>query len=612
MFKHIKNSSIKIFKLLGRGLSLLLLLPRILFSLIFLLVIISFIYVSIAGYQKDEPKDSALYISLDGYLVERSENINDLNDILFNQRQINQLQKSEIEDIISKAKNDSRIKGLVINFSNFLGGYPADLLSLNEAILDFKESDKVFIAYSDFYSQSSYLIASLANKIITHTQGGLFLEGYSSKRIYMKELMKNLGIEVIQLSYGNYKSALENFTLSEMSEEDKIQRTELNNFIWKEISDAIEANRGFKEGYVKNVIMNMDTILVDNAGNWAEFALKKGFVDELMNRKELEDYLNGQFPGDQEEWNFIDYRNYNIKETEIKDASVIAKIIVSGPIVDGFESNGVAGGETISALIRDAVKQDVKAIVLRVSSPGGSAFASELIREQLKEAKNEGIPIVVSMGGVAASGGYWISVSSDHIFAEETTITGSIGVAAILFNAEEAIKKIGLKEDGVSFSPVSGSFENPIFLSKPNEQMISLYESTIHGLYDNFIHLVSEERNLSKEEVENLGQGRIWVGKDAKRFGLIDEIGSLKDAEETAANLANLENYIVKEFEQKRSPFLEYLSFFENFLKINNNSEFKFKKLNINYYFNNFFNNLSILDDPRSIYYLCYECLTIN
>ena len=612
MFKHIKNSSIKIFKLLGRGLSLLLLLPRILFSLIFLLVIISFIYVSIAGYQKDEPKDSALYISLDGYLVERSENINDLNDILFNQRQINQLQKSEIEDVISKAKNDSRIKGLVINFSNFLGGYPADLLSLNEAILDFKESDKVFIAYSDFYSQSSYLIASLANKIITHTQGGLFLEGYSSKRIYMKELMKNLGIEVIQLSYGNYKSALENFTLSEMSEEDKIQRTELNNFIWEEISDAIEANRGFKEGYVKNVIMNMDTILVNNAGNWAEFALKKGFVDELMNRKELENYLNGQFPGDQEGWNFIDYRNYDIKETEIKDASVIAKIIVSGPIVDGFESNGVASGETISALIRDAVKQDVKAIVLRVSSPGGSAFASELIREQLKEAKNEGIPIVVSMGGVAASGGYWISVSSDHIFAEETTITGSIGVAAILFNAEEAIKKIGLKEDGVSFSPVSGSFENPIFLSKPNEQMISLYESTIHGLYDNFIHLVSEERNLSKEEVESIGQGRVWVGKDAKRLGLIDEIGSLKDAEETAANLANLENYIVKEFEQKRSPFLEYLSFFENFIKINNNSEFKFKKLNINYYFNNFFNNLSILDDPRSIYYLCYECLTIN
>jgi len=612
MFKQIKNSSIKIFKLLGQGLSLLLLLPRILFSLIFLLVIISFIYVSIAGYQKDEPKDSALYISLDGYLVEKSENINDLNDILFNQRQINQLQKSEIEDIISKAKNDSRIKGLVINFSNFLGGYPADLLSLNEAILDFKESDKVFIAYSDFYSQSSYLIASLANKIITHTQGGLFLEGYSSKRIYMKELMKNLGIEVIQLSYGNYKSALENFTLSEMSEEDKIQRTELNNFIWEEISDAIEANRGFKEGYVKNVIMNMDTILVNNAGNWAEFALKKGFVDELMNRRELEDYLNGQFPGDQEGWNFIDYRNYDIKETEIKDASVIAKIIVSGPIVDGFESNGVAGGETISALIRDAVKQDVKAIVLRVSSPGGSAFASELIREQLKEAKNEGIPIVVSMGGVAASGGYWISVSSDRIFAEETTITGSIGVAAILFNAEEAIKKIGLKEDGVSFSPVSGSFENPIFLSKPNEQMISLYESTIHGLYDNFIHLVSEERNLSKEEVESLGQGRIWVGKDAKRFGLIDEIGSLKDAEETAANLANIENYIVKEFEQKRSPFLEYLSFFENFLKINNNSEFKFKKLNINYNFYNFFNNLSIFDDPRSIYYLCYECLTIN
>jgi protease-4 len=612
MFKQIKNSSIKIFKLLGHGLSFLLLLPRVLFSLIFLLVIIAFIYGSIAGYQKDEPKDSALYIPLDGYLVEKSENINDLNDILFNQRQISQLQKSEIEDIISKAKNDSRIKGLVINFSNFLGGYPADLLSLNEAILDFKESDKVFIAYSDFYSQSSYLIASLANKIITHTQGGLFLEGYSSKRIYMKELMKNLGIEVIQLSYGNYKSALENFTLSEMSEEDKMQRTELHNFIWEEITDAIEANRGFKEGYVKNVIRNMDTILVNNAGNWAEFALKKGFVDELMNRIELEDYLNGQFPGDQEGWNFIDYRSYDIKDTEIKDASVIAKIIVSGPIVDGFESNGVAGGETISALIRDAVKQDVKAIVLRVSSPGGSAFASELIREQLKEAKNEGIPIVVSMGGVAASGGYWISVSSDHIFAEETTITGSIGVAAILFNAEEAIKKIGLKEDGVSFSPISGTFENSIFLSKPNEQMISLYESTIHGLYDNFIHLVSEERNLSKEEVESLGQGRIWVGKDAKRFGLIDEIGSLKDAEETAANLANLENYIVKEFEQKRSPFLEYLSFFVDFLKIYNNSEFKFNKLDINHNFYNFFNNLSIFDDPRSIYYLCYECLTIN
>ena len=612
MFNQIKNLSVKIFKILGHGLSFLLLLPRVFFSLIFLLVIIVFIYGSIVGYQKDEPKDSALYISLDGYLVEKSENINDLNDILFNQRQISQLQKSEIEDIIGKAKYDSRIKGLVINFSNFLGGYPADLLSLNEAISDFKKSDKVFIAYSDFYSQSSYLIASLANTIITHTQGGLFLEGYSSKRIYMKELMKNLGIEVIQLSHGNYKSALENFTLSQMSEEDKIQRTELHNFIWEEISNAIEVNRGFKEGYVKNVIRNMDTILVKNEGNWAEFALKNGFVDELMNRKELEDYLNDQFPGDQEGWNFIDYRNYDIKDTENNDANVIAKIIVSGPIVDGFESSGVAGGETISALIREAVKQDVKAIVLRVSSPGGSAFASELIREQLKEAKNEGIPIVVSMGGVAASGGYWVSVSSDHIFAEETTITGSIGVAAILFNAEEAIKKIGLKEDGVSFSPVSGSFENPIFLSKPNEQMISLYESTIRGLYDSFIHLVSEERNLSKEEVESLGQGRIWVGKDAKRFSLIDEIGSLKDAVETAANLANLETYIVKEFEQKRNPFLKYLSFFEDFLRIYNNSEYKFNKLDINHNFYNFYNTLSIFDDPRSIYYFCYECLTIN
>ena len=188
-----------------------------------------------------------MYISLDGYLVEKSENINDLNDILFDQRQISQLQKSEIEDIIGKAKDDSRIKGLVINFSNFLGGYPADLLSLNEAISDFKKSEKVFIAYSDFYSQPSYLIASLANTIITHTQGGLFLEGYSSKRIYMKELMKNLGIEVIQLSHGNYKSALENFTLSQMSEEDKIQRTELHNFIWGEISNAIEVNREFKQ-----------------------------------------------------------------------------------------------------------------------------------------------------------------------------------------------------------------------------------------------------------------------------------------------------------------------------------------------------------------------------
>lgn len=235
---------------MGHGLSFLLLLPRVLFSLIFLFVIIAFIYGSIAGYQKDEPKDLALYISLDGYLVEKSENIDDLNDILFNQRQISQLQKSEIEDIISKAKNDSRIKGLVINFSNFLGGYPADLLSLNEAILDFKESDKVFIAYSDFYYQSSYLIASLANKIITHTQGGLFLEGYSSKRIYMKELMK-----ILHRSYSTILRKLQirtwKFYTFEMSEEDKMQRTELHNFIWEEISDAIEANRGFKEGYVK-------------------------------------------------------------------------------------------------------------------------------------------------------------------------------------------------------------------------------------------------------------------------------------------------------------------------------------------------------------------------
>ena len=405
--------------------------PRLLLGLIIIFIVVVLLKSSLIDDSKKVYEGTALYIPMEGFIVEEIKSERDIRNLLFSENNIPQIDLHQLLDSIDRAKNDDKITGLVIELSDFLGAYPSELLKISQKIKEFKDSGKLVTAYSDFFSQSSYIVASAASEIITYPSGGVLLEGFSSKRIYYKDLFDRVGLEIINLSEGQFKTAFENLTLSSMSDEEKDQRFNLLGNIWSDIVSIIENNRKLQSGSINNYLNNIDIILENNFGDWGEASIKSNLVDFLMSREALREYLNNIYKKDEDKiWKSIDYRYYNQKKSKSNQENVIAIITLSGPILDGYQSAGFAGGENISELLNEAIKdEEVKAIVMRINSPGGSVFASELIRDTILKAKEKNIPIVTSMGGVAASGGYWVAASTDYIFAENLTITGSIGVA---------------------------------------------------------------------------------------------------------------------------------------------------------------------------------------
>ena len=587
--------------------------PRILSGLIILTIVVVLLKFSLIDDSKKVSEGTALYIPMEGFIVEEIKSERDIRNLLFSENNIPQIDLHQLLDSIDRAKNDDKITGLVIELSDFLGAYPSELLKISQKIKEFKDSGKLVTAYSDFFSQSSYIVASAASEIITYPSGGVLLEGFSSKRIYYKDLFDRVGLEIINLSEGQFKTAFENLTLSSMSDEEKDQRFNLLGNIWSEIVSGIENNRNLQSGSINNYLNNIDIILENNFGDWGEASIKSNLVDILMSREALREYLNNIYKKDEDKiWRSIDYRYYNQKKSKSNQENVIAIITLSGPILDGYQSGGIAGGENISELLNEAIKdEEVKAIVMRVNSPGGSVFASELIRDTILKAKEKNIPIVTSMGGVAASGGYWVAASTDYIFAENLTITGSIGVASVLFNAEETFNKIGLNEDGISSSVFTDAF-NGILFDEPNERTINLYRMTIKNVYDKFVKLVSEGRNVSIEKVNEIAMGRVWTGKQALDLDLVDEIGSLNDAIKKAADLSNSENYNTKRFNQRINPLLDFIPFLNNKLGILNFGVFNKEDLGLGYSFSSLFKDIRNYNDPKSLYYLCGTCIILN
>ena len=587
--------------------------PRLLLGLIIIFIVVVLLKSSLIDDSKKVYEGTALYIPMEGFIVEEIKSERDIRNLLFSENNIPQIDLHQLLDSIDRAKNDDKITGLVIELSDFLGAYPSELLKISQKIKEFKDSGKLVTAYSDFFSQSSYIVASAASEIITYPSGGVLLEGFSSKRIYYKDLFDRVGLEIINLSEGQFKTAFENLTLSSMSDEEKDQRFNLLGNIWSDIVSEIENNRNLQSGSINNYLNNIDIILENNFGDWGEASIKSNLVDILMSREALREYLNNIYKKDEGKiWKSIDYRYYNQKKSKSNQENVIAIITLSGPILDGYQSGGIAGGENISELLNEAIKdEEVKAIVMRINSPGGSVFASELIRDTILKAKEKNIPIVTSMGGVAASGGYWVAASTDYIFAENLTITGSIGVASVLFNAEETFNKIGLNEDGISSSVFTDAF-NGILFDEPNERTINLYRMTIKNVYDKFVKLVSEGRNVSIEKVNEIAMGRVWTGKQALDLDLVDEIGSLNDAIKKAADLSNSENYNTKRFNQRINPLLDFIPFLNNKLGILNFGVFNKEDLGLGYSFSSLFKDIRNYNDPKSLYYLCGTCIILN
>ena len=575
-------------------------------SIIFIFILSFFSKVS-----DDVEEGTALFIPMNGVLVEQAQEVSSFESFIGGSRR-SEIELKNIINVIKAASNDKKINTIVISLSNFLGGYPADIFYLSEALNNFKKVDgNKIIAIADQYSQASYIIASFADEIILHPSGGVMLTGWSSKRVFVSDFLDKLDVKVLEFSKGEYKSATEVFTRSSMSNESKESNSKLFRVIWEFTSKSIEKNRNLKNGFIENYIQNA-LIQNYNDTSMAELALKKGLVDKLMTRVEVEKYLGDQFPDEKNDWKFIDYRDYKQNSPE-KNKNIIGVVSVAGTILDGSQPRGSAGGENISAMIKKARNEkNLKALVLRVNTPGGSAFASEIIREQVLAIKDRGIPIVVSMGGLAASGGYWISANSDYIFAHESSITGSIGVAAILFDAQETIKKLGLNEDGVSNSPFAGSLNSGVLLSSPSEEVVDLIQGNVDRLYNDFIEIVSNGRGISIEEANLIAKGRVWSGIDALDVGLIDQIGSFDDAIDKAKDLAAIKNYYLKEYDKTKnniSLIIEFLNLFsfKNDLEMRDNLY-----VNLKNEFISIFKWSKNLNDRNQLYYICEECTIIN
>ena len=605
--KKILNISKIFFKNL---ISFILFLPKLLTGLIIIAGIVFFLRFSSLDRPIDVEDGSALYIPMEGLIVEEKTSNTDLEDIFFQETNTPQIDLYQLLNAIEGAKNDDKILGIFIDLSDFLGGYPAELLKITNQLEDFKLSGKFIISYSDFFSQSAYIIASPSTEIISYPSGGVLFQGFSSKRLFFKDFFDKIGLEVINLSEGQFKTAFENLTLSSMSEDDKNQRLNLFSNIWKEITDVIERNRELNLGSIDYFLNNIDQILEQNGGDWGKASVEYKLIDSLVKRGDLEKYFKKEYSKDENEWKHVDYRNYFKSKENNDEENTVAVVNILGPIIDGYQTSGAASGDNISALFDKALKNDqIKAMVVRVNTPGGSVFASELIRDALIRVKEKNIPIVTSMGGVAASGGYWVAASTDYIFAEDLTITGSIGVASVIFNAEGTFNKIGLNEDGVSSSVFSDTYRG-IYSKRPDERLINLNKIIIQNIYDKFINLVSEGRNMSIEDVNKLAKGQVWIGKDALKFNLIDEIGSLDDAIEKAASLAEIDEYNVKRIHKKKSRFSNFLPFLINEIGMKN--EIMNKNLDIEYRFEALFTNISNYNDPKALYYLCGTCLFIN
>ena len=606
--KKIINYFIYFMKLLW---SIIAYIPTFFIRALTVIIICIFILSLFSKVSDDIEKGTALFIPMNGILVEQAQEVNSFESFLGGARK-NEIELKNIINIIKAVSNDKKIDTIVISLSNFIGGYPADIFYLSEALNNFKKVDgNKIIAIADQFSQASYIIASFADEIILHPSGGILLTGWSSKRVFVKDFLDKLDVRVLEFSKGEYKSATEVFTRSSMSNESKESNSKLFNVIWKFTSKSIEKNRNLENGFIENYIQNA---LAQNHNNtsMAELALNNGLVDKLMTRVEVEKYLADQFPDEKNDWKFIHYRDYEQNLPE-KNKNIIGLVSIAGTILDGSQPRGSAGGENISAMIKEARNEkNLKALVLRVNTPGGSAFASEIIREQVLAIKDRGIPIVVSMGGLAASGGYWISADSDYIFAHESSVTGSIGVAAILFDAQETIKKIGLNEDGVSNSPFAGSLNNGVLLSSPSEEVVDLIQGNVDRLYNDFIEIVANGRGISTEEANLIAKGRVWSGIDALEVGLIDQIGSLDDAIDKAKDLAAIKDYYLKEYDKTKnniSLIIEFLNLFsfKNDLEMRDNIYVNLKNELIS-----IFKWSKNLNDRNQLYYICDECIIIN
>ncbi|ACY84329.1 signal peptide peptidase SppA [Edwardsiella piscicida] len=451
------------------------------------------------------------------------------------------LQENSLFDLVEtlrQAKSDPNITGLVLSLNNFAGADQPSLQYIGKALAEFRASGKPILAVGESYTQAQYFLASYANKIYLSPQGSVGLQGMATNNLYYKSLLDKLDVSTHIFRVGTYKSAVEPLMRDQMSPQARSADSQWLNGMWNNYLATVAANRHLTPEQVFPGAEQMLKGLQATGGDMAQYAVLHRLVDGLASRSEVEGILSKQFGWDTRA---RDYRHISLYDYPLKPKPTgngqIAVIFASGPIIDGEATPGSVGGDTTAAQIRQArLDPAIRAIILRVNSPGGSVTASEEIRSALAAARDAGKPVVVSMGGLAASGGYWISTPANAIIASPSTLTGSIGIFGVINTFEKPLSQLGVYTDGVATSPLADTA-----LTKALPQSVSdLMQLTIENGYQRFISLVATARHKTPAQIDSIAQGRVWLGVDAKANGLVDRLGDFDDAVSQAATLAGI------------------------------------------------------------------------
>ena len=493
------------------------------------------------------PERAALLIAPSGPLVEDSPPVDTLSAFI-NQDYDQPVLLNDVVRSIRWAATDERITSLVFDLENLAGPSTSQTLEISSAIEVFRASGKPVIAAGDFYSQAHYLLASQADHILLHPEGGMFLEGFSVYRSYLRSFLEKTRVTMHVFRAGENKSAVEPYLRDDMSDEEREVVSRWLEVLWATYTELAESGRELPAGTLDQFIASFAAQLDASDNDLAETMLAAGWVDMLADHAQMEDAL-AEWVGVTDEDGYAEFISLDRYVEDVKmsrslteeNLPLIAIIPVEGTLIPGDSEEGMAGSDTINDYIDTALEaEDLAAIVLRVNSPGGSVFASDLIRRKLREVADADISIVVSMGTIAASGGYWIAAEADEIWALPTTLTGSIGAFSAFPTIEGIVEYIGVTVDGVGTTPLAGAASLNRGLSP---EMASIVQALAYGAYDDFIELVASGRDMSEQAVREVADGLVWTGAEAAERGLVDELGGLDEAVAAAARLAGVEEW---------------------------------------------------------------------
>lgn len=589
-----------------------------LLNTLFILILIIFIVAISSSTHPPLPDTFALRITPTGLLVDQRSYIDPASMLLSDENpEETETLVSDVVEAINKAATDKRVTMIVLEPGRLLGGGISKMNEIGQALENFKHAGKKIIAVSDNYSQDQYYLASFADEVYLHNMGLIEITGYSRYMNYYKTALDKLGVTIHAFRSGKYKDYLEPYLRDDMSAESREHNSQWINELWSNYTQKIESLRRLPPGSINDYVNNVDAHMALTAGDSAKLALEKALVDKIASRQEMEKALiDAAGKSSEGNWyNGVDSKIYlaNVRKMPALAQNKIAVVVAAGSIVDGYQPDGSIGSESMLELLRQVKDDDtVKALVIRIDSGGGSAFASEIIRTEIIALREKNIPIYISMGTVAASGGYWIATAGDKIWAQPTTITGSIGVFGAFPTLEKSLQKIGINTDGVGTTELAGTLRLDRPLSEKAGKVVQL---GVDNIYQRFIALVAEARNKDIDAIDEIAQGHVWTGNKAKDIGLVDELGTLNDTITAIAQAADLSSYSVEFVHRPLSPKEELLrsltegqagafaptSLLEKFTSLNvlNNVAPVLKPLS----------DLQKMNDPQGIYVQCLDCV---